>query len=329
MRHILALACLALPVLGAPAQADVTRAIDTYILPGYGAFARETADLAQVAPGCDPAAIRPAWQDAFDAWMGVSHLRLGPIEEQGRALIVAFWPDKRGATRGALAGLVRDADPIIDTAEGVAELSVAARGLFALEYLLYDPEFTPPTGYSCDVIAALSADLARIAETVERAWRAEFAQTLRSAGDAGNTTYLDAREARQALYTALLSGLEFTADQRLGRPLGSFDRPRPKRAEAWRAGRSLRNIRLSLKALRDLARALSDQPIPQTEAAFEHAIARADLLDDPGLSGVADPQERLRIEVLQQAVQAVRDAVRAEMGPALGVSAGFNAADGD
>ena len=111
--------------------------------------------------------------------------------------------------------------------------------------------------------------------------------------------------------------------------MGSFDAPKPQVAEARRAGRSLRNVVLSLEALRELARALSDQPIPETDAAFAQALETAEALDDPVLAGVANPTGRIRVEALQTQVAAIARAAAAEIAPALGVSVGFNSADGD
>ena len=108
----------------------------------------------------------------------------------------------------------------------------------------------------------------------------DFAGLLRSAGAPGNDVFLKPEEASQALYTALMSGLEFNRDQRLGRVMGSFERPRPNRAEARRSERSLRNVVLSLEALRDMARALADGPMEDSEAAFAQALERAEALDD-------------------------------------------------
>lgn len=160
--------------------------------------------------------------------------------------------------------------------------------------------------------------------------RAEWdghADLLRTAGE--NGTYLSEKEALSTLYTALVAGLEFTADQRLGRPLGTFDRPRPTRAEARRSGRPLRNVTLSLEALHGLARSIADGPIPQTEAGFADALQVAAELDDPEFAGVVDPVERLLVEILQQRVDLLRQSVGTEIGVPLGLSAGFNAADGD
>ena len=66
-----------------------------------------------------------------------------------------------------------------------------------------------------------------------------------------------------------------------------------------------------------------------TLAALDKAKATAEGLDDPTFAGVADPGSRLKVEILQQQVTAAKDALMAELVPALGVGTGFNAADGD
>ncbi len=326
MKRILS---LLVALAATPVAAGIDAVINDHILPGYEAFADATKALETAAGDCAPAAVRPAWNAAFDAWMGVSHLRFGPVEEEGRSVVIAFWPDARGATPKALAGLISAEDPIIDTPEGTAQISVAARGLYALEYLLYDPQFADSGPYGCALVQALTADLAAIAGAVNDDWQDSFAETLRMAGAADNATYLSDREAKQALFTALLTGLEFTADQRLGRPMGTFERPRPTRAETWRSERSLRNVVLSLQAMSGLAQALTDGAAPQTEAALAHAVDLAEKLDDPVFAGVSDPTGRLKVEVVQQAVRAPRETALTEIGPSLGVAPGFNSADGD
>ncbi len=327
MKHALALiACFA----AVPAAADVADAVNDLILPGYAEFAGTAAALRDAAAAdCAPDAVRPLWNATFDAWMNVSHLSFGPVETDGRAVIVAFWPDERGAGQRTLATLIADADPVIATEGGTARLSAAARGLFGLEYLLYDPAFAGAGDYGCALIRALSADLAQVSGDVLDDWQGGYAETLRTAGAPGNPTYLTAREGTQILFTALMTGLDFTADERLGRPLGTFDRPRPTRAEAWRSARSARNVALSLRALSDLARALATDDTPATDAAFARALTLAEALDDPALAGVADPEGRLRVEILQQAIRAIPPAVLVEIGDVLGISAGFNSADGD
>ncbi|UOA30645.1 hypothetical protein DSM110093_00398 [Sulfitobacter sp. DSM 110093] len=315
----------------APVFAGVSEVINDHALPGTAAFADATVALDRAAQAdCTSTALRPAYQEAFDAWMGIAHLTLGPLEEDGRGLAIAFWPDTRGMVGRSVARLVAGEDPIAQDGD-FSEVSIAARGLFALERLLYDEAFVGygPDSYSCTLARAISADLAEAAQTVDAAWREDFAETLSSAGEAGNDRFLSPREASQALYTALATGLDFVAEQRLGRPMGRFDAPKPQVAEARRSGRSLRNVVLSLDALHALADTLSDAPTPKTDAAFDRALTAARALEDPIFAGVAEPVSRIRVEALQNDVLAISEAAAQEIAPALGVSVGFNSADGD
>lgn len=306
-----------------PAKADVAAVVNDLVRPGYAAFAKATRDLAAI-DTCDADTLRPAYQTTFDAWMAVAHLHLGPGEDKGRSLAIAFWPDPKAlgakAQRGLMLGDAAQLEPA-----NFAEQSVAARGLFGLERLLYPADPLPAD--PCPLIHVTADDLARMAVEIDAGW-ATFGEVLITAGQPGNTTYLTGQEATQELFTQLAAGLEFVADERIGRPLGTFEKPYPTRAEARASGRSLRNVQLSLVALSAMAVALAPD-IPQSLAAFDRAEGLAAKLQDATFAGVSDPQTRLKIEILQQAVRATRDTVIAELGPALGVDLGFNSADGD
>ncbi|MFZ1470275.1 MAG: imelysin family protein [Paracoccaceae bacterium] len=311
--------------LATPALADFPEAVTQHILPGYAAFEKAAGVLDEVAgTTCDADQIRPAYQAAFDAWIGVQHLRFGPVEQDGLGLAIAFWPDPKGSGARAQMALLTG-DPAALAPDQFAQESVAARGFFALERLLYPAGELPAD--PCPLIRATTADLARIATRINADWQTH-AQAMLTAGEPGNSFYLTRPEVRQILFTQLLTALEFIDDSRLGRPLGSFDRPRPERAEAVASGRSLRNILLSLQAMRDLVLTLTPDA-PQTIAHFDHALALAEALDDPTLAKVSTPDGRLKVEILQQSVESLRDTVLAELGPELDVGIGFNASDGD
>jgi uncharacterized protein len=314
---------LILMAFSTPALADTAKVVTDHARPGYAAFAQASADLAAV-DSCDPDVLRPVFHAAYDAWMRVAHLHLGPAEDQGRALAILFWPDPKRLGAKAQASLLAG-DPAALTPEAMAQQSVAARGLSGLERLLYPAEPLPAD--PCPLIHATADDLARMGAELAADW-GPFGVTLLTAGQTGNTRYLTADEATQALFTQLATGLEFIADRRIGRPLATLDKPRPDLAEGHASGRPLRNVTLSLVALRDLALALNPDS-PRTAAAFDHAITLADGLGDPAFAGITDPQAWLKLEILEQAVRAARDAALAEVGPALGVELGFNAQDGD
>ena len=67
--------------------------------------------------------------------------------------------------------------------------------------------------------------------------------------------------------------------------------------------------------------------VDRSAPALEQALAAA--LPGDALARVEDPQVWLKVQILRQAVHAARDAAMAEIGPALDVGVGFNAADGD
>ncbi|MEM1360297.1 MAG: imelysin family protein [Pseudomonadota bacterium] len=308
----------------------VAPVVDQHVLPGYAALASETEDLAAAAAAnCDPTdpTLRQSFHEAFDAWVRVSHLRFGPSEENDRAFGLAFWPDPRGATPKALGTLIREEDPVVDDPAGFDTISVAARGFYALEFLLYAPEFAEAGNatYRCRLIQAIIANIAANAAAIEADWQNGYADLMRVTG---NDRYRTDTEAAKQLFTSLSTGLEFTSGMRLGRPLGSFDRPRPNRAEARRSERSLRNVVLSLEATRALAAQLSGNN-DEIDQAFARAIEQADGIDDPSFAGVSDPQSRIRVEALKSDVDEIRMILALDLGPELGITAGFNSLDGD
>ena len=113
---------------------DIGAIVEGHVLPGYQALAAETANLAEsAAEDCTPAspALIDAYHDAFDAWVGVSHLRYGPSEQDDRAFALAFWPDPRGSTPKALSALIRNADDAVTDPVEFEAISIAARGFYA------------------------------------------------------------------------------------------------------------------------------------------------------------------------------------------------------
>jgi len=309
---------------------DIEAIVETHVLPRYQTLAAETAVLAEVAlADCSVgnADLTTAYHDAFDAWVGVSHLRFGPSEHDDRAFALAFWPDPRGSTPKALSALIREGEFEALGEENFATASIASRGFYALEFLLFDPQFagTENKDYHCALTRAVTRDIAVNSTAILQGWEGGYAALM---SNANNDTYRSPEEAARQLFTALTTGLEFTSQTRLGRPLGTYDRPRPNRAEARRSGRSLDHVEFSLEATRELARLISDGD-EDLENAFDAALARAAALGDPTFAGVADPQRRIRIEVLQQNIDTIRALLAESVGPSLGIAAGFNALDGD
>ena len=332
-RTLVACLVMALPM---PALADRTDTIlDQHVLPGFAELAASSQALSEAAQSeCQATAVplRDAYTHAFDAWIRVSHLRFGPTERDNRGFALAFWPDSRSSTPKTLTALIHNEDPIVTDPKAFPTVSIAGRGFYAMEYLLCDPRLSTlgDDAYRCALIQAIAQDIATTSRDVDQDWRQTYVALMKTPEPGG--VYQSEAEVLQEFYKALDTGLQINADLRLGRPLGTFDKPRPKRAEVWRSDRSLRHLQLSLEQLRQLVRLLAadDTDLAQRlDAKFDVAQTKADALNDPAFAGVATPAGRFRIEVLQQAVNGIRTEVTQSLGPALGVSVGFNSLDGD
>lgn len=317
------------------ATAKITDVVTHHILPRFDELSDRANALAVAAQDdCSPTSpgLRAAYHSGFDSWVSASHLRFGPTEVGDRGFALAFWPDSRGATPRALASLIADEDEVIATAAGFAQVSIAARGFYALEYLIHDTDMSDAANpvYLCGLIRAVTADIAVTTDAIRQDWHDRYSAVMQNPGP--DAPYRSEQEVLQELFTVLTAGLEFTTETRLGRPLGTFDRPRPARAEAWRSDRSARHVALSLTSLRDLADRLAagHRDIKaDLDAAFAKAQDGLKALEDPVFAGVAEPQSRLKIEVVQQEIAAIRALARSALGPTLGVAAGFNSMDGD
>lgn len=331
----LALAALiAFPVAAQDAGARVQAVLSDHVLPGFDRLAQATEVLKAAASDCTPdgAAVPDAFGDAFDAWISVSHLRFGPTEVDDRAFGMAFWPDSKGFTKKALNRLISAQDQVVEDPDGFSKTSIAGRGLFALEYLLFDDSMRQAgtANYRCALTRAITVDLDANADAILADWRGGYGDQMLRPGMDGQ--YGSSTDALQVLYQSLVTGVQFNVDNRLGRPLGTFERPRPRRAEAWRSGRSARNVAVSLRALSDLSGLLAqghDTIATKLGADFARLSDMVSALDDPAFAGVTDPVARFRIEAIQTALSAVHLTVAGELGAALGVAEGFNALDGD
>lgn len=314
-------------------QARVEAAVETHVLPSYARFAQSSRALSEATGAtCDPEddALRIAYGAAFDDWVRVSHLRFGPSETDNRAFALAFWPDTRGKTPKALAGLIANEAPAGLDVEALMQQSIAAQGFYALDFMLFDPTLMTlgEAPYRCTLIRNLAEGIAIRAEAIHEDWTGGFGAAMMMPSTEG--PYRTIEEAAGELVKAVATGLQFTDEARLARPLGTFDRPRPKRAEAWRSGRSLRHVVLALEATGELSVVLAGDTSAGERIALSFETARNNaMFDDPVFAGVSDPIGRLKVENLQQYVNGLRETAVGELVDLLDVSIGFNALDGD
>lgn len=345
MRLLALLLALSAPAMAQTDHAAIAdRALNRSILPGFQRLVEATRALqAEATAACSSAGpiaaapVEAAYTRAFDAWIGVEQFRFGPAEENNARFAIAFWPDTKGATQRTIDAMVATEDPAVNDTAAFSEVSVAARGLFALDHLLFDPEAEPieAGSYRCRLLVAIARDMTATATRVLTRWRDPWAGILTSAGAPDNPVYLAPGEASATLYSALTESLQADVDLRLGRPLGTFERPQPRRAEAWRSGRSLANVERSLTELRAYAATVFGPALPARDAeavdgSFASALGAVGRVQgEPINIAVATTQGRARVEALQSAIRSLQTEIAEHVGPRIGVTSGFNSMDGD
>lgn len=335
-------ALFAAPALGAPGDyqpdhADIAkRAVEGVILPGYQRFHDAAAALESEAQNCDEERTAAAYHSAFDAWMGVSYLNFGPAEAEGRMLAIAYWPDDEGRTPRALGELIATEDPVVDDAAAFAGVTVAARGLFALDYLLFDEtmsgEGTP--AYRCRLTVAIARDLSRISGEILAEWKGGYGALMETAGAEGNLAYLTPEESTQALYNAAIGALDATLNLRMERTGWNSRTPQPLRAEAWRSGRSLRNIGLSLAAMKELYETAFSPYVDEltdmlTRENLDQAIRAARSVQPPLTETILDPEQRPAVMAMVGAAYALQMRSFHFLRLPLQIGRGFSTLDGN
>ncbi|MDZ7710917.1 MAG: hypothetical protein U5K36_13370, partial [Roseovarius sp.] len=121
---------------------------------------------------------------------------------RNRRAVGGLLADPRGFTQRTLTRFIAEEDAIAHAPEDYPEVSIAARGFFALEMLLYDPDFmTYKQGsYTCALVTTIAADLGHQAEGAVICLAGRFRAPLAHAGRNGKHRILSDDEALRALH---------------------------------------------------------------------------------------------------------------------------------
>ncbi len=315
----------------------IVAALDDHILPRHEAFAAGAAHLSRVASGfcagtASLADVRAAYQQAMDGWMGLQHLAFGPIQSFNRRHRIQFWPDKRNAGPEQVDKVLAEQPRDIFKPNGFTFASVAIQGLPVVERLAFAGE--APSGYACELMAAVSGNIDAIAEEMVKGWRdggESWGADMRDAAAGGSDMLGNPDEVAGMLLGGFSGELKLIREYKLQDPLAGGI------AESPHAGRSLRNIVVNLDALVELYDATFLPPLREAdpklavllERAFAQTRATAASLPASMAEALADPTHREALDKLATEAGALRQLAAERAADRLGLVLGFNALDGD
>ncbi|MFV8752478.1 imelysin family protein [Nannocystaceae bacterium ST9] len=285
-----------------------------------------------------------AWLELRAPWKRLLALPFGPIVDQGFDSAIDFWPARPTSIEGALASGASDQADL-------DALGVASKGMPAIEYFLWDPIggdaatlalFTAGEGpQRCAHVELLAADVELRLSELDAAWRGAegFADQLARAGE--SETFPTRALAIDKLLNAMIAGLHDIDDPKLAKPLGAaLGEPQPDLVESRFSDRSLLDARDALAGFAqaylgsDEAPGLTlvvagesasvDQRVRDALAAAEQALAD---VPEPLRTAIVDAPDR--VAAAEQAVQALRMVLSAEVASLLGVTVSLSDNDGD
>lgn len=337
--------------------------VEDHIVPRYAKLAEATARLNTLAEHiCEmPSSmsvtdLRAAMIAAQDTWQRIQHVRFGPVDRDMRATRFAFWPDVRNRTGRELAEILHARDRKSFTPDQFPRESVVIQGFPAMERLLFGKDAgrllvdgTVDAHFRCAMVRAIAANLADMSKATYAEWTqgdAPYANTVSNAGTA-LALYETAEEATLDMFKSLHRAVELVTDHKLTRPLGdNAENARPRRAESWRSGRSLDNIRRNLEAAqamylgengsgtrgfsRMVREVAKDRDLDDLlRRAFAQTLATAKSIEMPLSQAVKDPGERAKLVKLKTEAGALKTILAQRLTAAIEIPLGFNALDGD
>lgn len=215
------------------APADYARVnaalVETHALPRYERLATATDAFAAVVEAfCAQAGdanherLRVGFHDAMDAWMGVQHLRFGPVDSRMRGFRFYFWPQARNKVGEAVAELVAANEDDAALAARIARANVAVQGLLAAEVLIYDQRYLDADAKGCGLLVALAANMRTMAAEILSEWRdgGDAFNRLMATPGPDNPHFEDHAAATLAFFQGLHDSLQLIYDINLKPVIG-------------------------------------------------------------------------------------------------------------
>ncbi len=349
---------LCLPALALEQAQPSTEALQTFssemlehhIVPRYQVLERSAENLAkstqQLCASTDDAHLekaRLAFGQTMEAWQGIQHIRSGPIEMMMRNYSMQFWPDKKNHVGKHLSELIAEKKPEKLLTDDFYSITVAVRGLPAIERLLYDDNATEALrndSYRCQVLERISAYVYEMGQAVTTEWQEEMTEAFASAGADEESLYSSQEEVAVLILKPIVETLEVVKDLKIKRAMGSeLDMVKYKRLESWRSGRSLDNIKANISAVKaiytgengsqsSLRQLVSTEHQKTIDTLFADVEKQLTSYQEPMESLITTADGYAALTLLADDVERLLKAVEAAIGDS-GIFLGFNSRDGD
>lgn len=325
-----------------------------YIRPATAAFA-ETASglpdavstLCTAGTAVHRGAFQKVFSDTVRDFSRIQFLRFGPLLDDDRLSRLSFRPDPRGRAQRQIRKLYASKDPSVLSAQSLGKKSVAVQSLTALELIAFDTDTTVTLGrsgedrdYTCGYALAIAANVAEIAEAAAADWADPdgYSLQLLSAGPESDR-YRSGKEALEAVYNALATGVTIAKDQDIIPALGkSEDKAKPRRFPFSRSGNSVVYLTGELNGILDALLSMDLKPLmaPADQwtldtLGFEFTNAGNYLaaLETPLRKTFAEGGNYNRVAALSITLSSIQELMTDGVAGALGLAGGFNALDGD
>lgn len=330
----------------------VENAVSGVIQPGYERLAGEAeithesiAELCAEPTKANLQYARAAFASLVGAFGRIESIRFGPVLKDNRIDRLLFWPDRRGIGLRQVQAAIATGDQTVTAPETLAIKSVALQGLGALEFILYgagakDLQAMPTRGFRCRFALAVAARIHQTAKETANDWAddAGISYHLTNPGPK-NPLYRNEMEALAELISVFVHGYESIRDVKLAPLTGSNGKaPKPKLAMLRRSSLTFAMLAANFDGLRHLFEVSGigllmpkDQQSHAGSALFEFRNAARVISEItlPVMEATKDPSQGGKIRYLAILTRSLQKITVESIVPALGITVGFSALDGD
>jgi predicted lipoprotein len=333
----------------------LTDLANNHVLPSYKNLQESSALLSnQTVEFCANASptnaehlvLQTSWREVMSSWQEIQWLKVGPIVENNRIFRLHYWPDSKDSVGRGITNLLASSEEINEAF--IAKQSVGSQGLPALELLLF-PEASQETLLNandkdkrCQVLTAISANVATISEEVNSEWQiAEgnyHAQLTQGTGD-----FSSKKDAVEELVTNWLEQIERVKDEKMLVPLSVGSPGIPTIAEHALSDTSVLSLQQDIATFNVIYSAggghgfdnilidhLGQQNIAtEMLTSIEGAITNANGLSGSYKTLLKTEAGRAQITATIDSLRGIRDVLTVDFVQATDINIGFNSNDGD